>query len=55
MLLVRGVRLSLNTPRPEAEAADRALKILKVRPGDVAGAGVARLSVDARHGRPSLV
>ena len=55
MLLVRGVRLSLNTPRPEAEATDRALKILKVRPGDVAGAGVARLSVDARHGRPSLV
>ncbi|HIX05881.1 MAG TPA: hypothetical protein H9865_07240 [Candidatus Fournierella pullicola] len=55
MLLVRGVRLPLNTPRPEAEAAGRALKILKIRPGDVAGTGVARLSVDARHGRPSLV
>ncbi len=55
MLLVRGVRLPLDTPRPEAEAAGRAMKILKIRPGDVAGAGVARLSVDARHGRPSLV
>ena len=55
MLLVRGVRLPLDTPRPEAEAAERARKILKVRPGDVAGAGVARLSVDARRGRPSLV
>ena len=55
MLLVRSLRLPLDAPCPEEQAVDRALKLLHLGRGQVAAAGVARLSVDARHGRPALV
>lgn len=53
MLLVRDIRLPLSAGEDEAVA--RALKILGMRRADVAQAGIARLSVDARRGRPCLV
>ncbi len=55
MLLVRGIRLPLTVKQPEQEAASRALKLLRCSEGKTASVGVAKLSVDARHGRPSLV
>lgn len=55
MLLVRGIRLPLTVKQPEQEAAQRALKILNCRREQAVSVGVAKLSVDARHGRPSLV
>ena len=54
MLLVRGIRLPLTVCAPEQEATARALQALKLDPG-AAATGVAKLSVDARHGRPVLV
>ena len=53
MLLVRDIRLPLSAGEDEAVA--RALKIAGLRRADVAGAGIAKLSVDARRGKPSLV
>ena len=53
MLLVRDIRLPLSAGEDEAVA--RALKTLGLARGAVAGEGIARLSVDARHGRPGLV
>lgn len=55
MLLVRGIRLPLTVCAPEQEATARALQALKLDPGAAAATGVAKLSVDARHGRPVLV
>ena len=55
MLLVRNIRLPLSCPNPEAEAVRRARRTLGLPPGRKAGGGIARLSVDARHGTPSLV
>lgn len=55
MLLVRNIRLPLSCPDHEAEAVRRALRILRVPPDWVAHSGVAKLSVDARHGTPVLV
>ena len=55
MLLVRDLRLPLSCPDHEAEATARALRILRVKPAAVASSGVAKLSVDARHGAPVLV
>ena len=55
MLLVRNIRLPLSCPDPEAEALRRARKLLGLPPSRAAGGGVARLSVDARHGKPVLV
>ena len=55
MLLVRGIRLPLTVCAPEQEATARALQALGLAPGAAAATGVAKLSVDARHGRPVLV
>ena len=53
MLLVRNIRLPLSCG--EAEAIHKARKILHLPAGVSARCGVARLSVDARHGTPVLV
>ena len=50
MLLVRNIRLPLTCPDPDAEAAAKALAILRVPARKAAHCGVAKLSVDARHG-----
>ncbi len=55
MLLVRNIRLPLTCPDPDAEAAAKALAILRVPARKAAHCGVAKLSVDARHGTPVLV
>lgn len=55
MLLVRNIRLSLSCPDPNAEAAAQARHILHLLPEQVAHTGVAKLSVDARRGKPVLV
>lgn len=55
MLLVRNIRLPLSCPDPDAEATAQALHILRVPPTRAAHTGVAKLSVDARHGKPVLV
>ncbi len=54
MLLVRNIRVPLSSPDPEAEALARARRTLGPAAG-AAQAGVAKLSVDARHGSPVLV
>ncbi len=53
MLLVRNIRLPLSCGEPQA--LDAALKILRLPRRAVASHGVAKLSVDARHGKPVLV
>ena len=55
MLLVRNIRLPLTCPDPDAEAAAKALAILRVPASKAARCGVAQLSVAARHGAPVLV
>ena len=55
MLLVRNIRLPLTCPDPDAEAATKALAILRVPTRRAAHCGVAKLSVDARRGTPVLV
>ena len=55
MLLVRNIRLPLTCPDPDAEAAAKALASLRVPARRAAHCGVAKLSVDARHGTPVLV
>ena len=55
MLLVRNIRLPLTCPDPDAEAAVKALAILRVPARKAAHCGVAKLSVDARRGAPVLV
>ena len=55
MLLVRNIRLPLSCPDPDAEATAQALHILRLTPARAAQTGVAKLSVDARHGKPVLV
>ena len=55
MLLVRNIRLPLTCLDPDAEAAAKALAILRVPARKAAHCGVAKLSVDARHGAPVLV
>lgn len=55
MILVRGIRVDLNAAQPEKQAQTMALKILRIRESEVAQAGVAKLSVDARRGKPVLV
>ena len=46
MLLVRNIRLPLTCPDPDAEAAAKALAILRVPARRAAHCGVAKLSVD---------
>ena len=53
MLLVRDIRLPLSAG--EGEAFARALKTARIPAGRAAQLGVARLSVDARRGTPTLV
>lgn len=53
MLFVKQIRLPLSAPREAALA--QALRVLGVKRGSVRRAEVSRVSVDARHGRPSLV
>ena len=55
MLLVRNIRLPLSCPDPDAEAAAQALRILHLPPRKAARCEVAKLSVDARRGKPVLV
>ena len=55
MLLVRNIRLPLTLHDPDAEAAAKALRILHLRRSQTFHCGVARLSVDARRGKPVLV
>lgn len=55
MILVRNLRLPLSCPDPEQEAVRRACKILHLPLTRAAHTGVAKLSVDARHGTPVLV
>lgn len=55
MLLVRNIRLPLTCSDPGAEAVRRARKILGLPANAAAGGGIAKLSVDARHGSPVLV
>ena len=53
MILVRNIRLPLSCG--EAQAIHKALKILHLSADRTASCGVAKLSVDARHGTPVLV
>lgn len=53
MLFVKQIRLPLSAPREAALA--QALRVLGVKRGSVRRAEVSKVSVDARHGRPSLV
>ncbi len=53
MILVRDIRLPLSAGEEQARA--QALHLLRLPQSKVRQMGVARLSVDARHGRPKLV
>jgi uncharacterized FAD-dependent dehydrogenase len=53
MLLIRNIRLPLSAG--ENEACRRALASAHIPAGCVQSMGIAKLSVDARHGRPELV
>ncbi len=53
MLLIRNIRLPLSAG--EADAYSEALRIAQIPAEKAMSLGVARLSVDARHGRPALV
>ena len=53
MILVRDIRLPLSAGEPQAY--ERALRAARIPRSKAAHLGVARLSVDARHGQPRLV
>ena len=53
MILVRNIRLPLSAG--EKQAVDAALRTLRLPRQAVASGGIAKLSVDARHGKPVLV
>ena len=53
MILVRNIRLPLSAAEPQA--FEKALHTLRVSRSKVEHTGVAKLSVDARHGQPKLV
>ncbi len=53
MLLIRNIRLPLTAC--EGDAIARAVKMARLPAGEIASAGISKLSVDARHGKPSLV
>ena len=53
MILVRDIRLPLSAGEPQA--FEKALRTARIPQGKVGHLGVARLSVDARHGQPKLV
>ena len=53
MILVRDIRLPLSAGEPQA--FENALHLARIPRSKAAHLGVARLSVDARHGQPKLV
>ena len=53
MLLVRNIRLPLSCG--EGQAIEKALKLLHLPRQAAAQTGIAKISVDARHGKPMLV
>ena len=53
MILVRDIRLPLSAGEPQA--FEKALHLARVPRAKVGHLGVAKLSVDARHGQPKLV
>ena len=53
MILVRDIRLPLSAGEPQA--FEKALHLARISRSKAAHLGVARLSVDARHGQPKLV
>ena len=53
MILVRDIRLPLSAGEPQA--LEQALRLARIPRGKVGHLGVAKLSVDARHGQPKLV
>ena len=53
MILVRNIRLPLSAGEPQA--FEKALHVARIPRGKVQHLGVAKLSVDARHGQPKLV
>ena len=53
MILVRNIRLSLSAK--ENAACEAACRELKLSAAQVQECHMAKLSVDARHGKPSLV
>ena len=53
MILVRDIRLPLSAGEPQA--FEKALHLARIPRSRAAHLGVARLSVDARHGQPKLV
>ena len=53
MILVRDIRLPLSAGEPQA--FEKALHLARIPRSKAANLGVARLSVDARHGQPKLV
>ena len=53
MILVRDIRLPLSAGEPQA--FEKALHLARIPRSKAAHLGVARLSVDARHGQPKLV
>ena len=53
MILVRDIRLPLSAGEPQA--LEQALRLARIPRGKVGRLGVAKLSVDARHGQPKLV
>ena len=53
MILVRDIRLPLSAGEPQA--FEKALHLARIPRSKAAHLGVAKLSVDARHGQPRLV
>ena len=53
MILVRDIRLPLSAGEPQA--FEKALRLARIPRSKAAHLGVAKLSVDARHGQPRLV
>ena len=50
MILIRDIRLPLSAGEPQAY--EKALRLARIPRGKVSHLGIARLSVDARHGQP---
>ena len=53
MILIHDIRLPLSAGEPQAY--EKALRLARIPRGKVSHLGIARLSVDARHGPPQLV
>ena len=53
MILIHDIRLPLSAGEPQAY--EKALRLACIPRGKVSHLGIARLSVDARHGQPKLV